>query len=58
MAQIMCEPGLVPAPCFIPFPGFECIAASFICDGLNSLCPDGEEEANCAGGETYLGRMQ
>ena len=48
----MCEPGLVPAPCVIPFPGFDsgCISASFICDGFNSLCPT-EEEANCAGGE-------
>ena len=45
----MCELGLVPAPCDI-FPGVECISASFICDGSNSLCPDGEEEANCAGG--------
>ena len=46
----MCASGLVPAPCDFPFPGFECFSASFICDG-SPLCPNGEEEANCTGGE-------
>ena len=49
----MCISGLVPAPCDfpIPIPGLiQCTLPNFICDG-NPLCPNGEDEANCAGGE-------